>query len=739
MNRKSLIACLAALAAMALAVAVAVAFLYHDADKSKPVKSHYQLLQAIPSNAVTVVSLSETDNLCMPAFAGFDFTAALAEKISEGHFETFAKSPMALSLHYSGKLTPLYVFDAGSASPVPSSDAEALMEFGRNEGLSVSYVDCSTVMDGYSGLAVRSIIVMAETESLVKSSVRHLEQSLSVLEASGFKAASKLAQGPDVVFMPYSQIKPVFTNVFARKHSSLAAFAGTFGEWAVYTIGSRTSAPVSLRGLQMYDNDPSEFMNVLENTSAGVSSVSTILPSYTSFALSFPMSGIEDYADAYQSYLDSKQMLSNYNHRQNQLKKRNRISPEEYYNRLGVKEIATAVFGDSDKMHKVNLVKISNKDTVLFRGTDVTTFRNYQPQLHRYAFPSYLSAMFGDYFKLDDESSFTYVDGWLVTGSEAAVREYQTGRATAYTLERYMADAGETDLLASRKSSMTAYVNAGSGAFLAGSLNKVGQNVIAALTAGSEYSPMVLHTYAKDGNMATDLEIFNLSMQRIQAPEYERDTVVVVPSGPFKVKNSATGRNNLFYQNTHGAICLKEESGEGIWGVPFGKPLCGTACNVDYYANGKLQIIFGSGSDIYVIDRLGRFVSGFPVNLGKEILVGPDVYDFNNSRAYNIMVLHKDNTIEMYNLKGQKPSSWETITADETIKGLPERIEVGGNTFWVVRTSIQTLIFPFLGGAPLTVYEGQKMILPASKVTVVDDKSVQVECYDGQLRTVKLK
>ena len=302
-----------------------------------------------------------------------------------------------------------------------------------------------------------------------------------------------------------------------------------------------------------------------------------------------------------------------------------------------------------------------------------------------------------------------------------------------------MADAGEEDLLAQRKASMVAYVDAGSGDFLSGVLNKDAMKVISTLTEGVEYSPMVLHAYERDGLVATDIELFNLSMQRIQAPEFERDTVVVVPAGPFKVRNSATGRDNLFYQNAHGAICLKDEDGKGIWGVPFGKPLCGTAYNVDYYANGKLQIIFGSGSEIYVIDRLGRFVSGFPVDLGKEILLGPDVYDFNSRRAYNIMVLHKDNTIEMYNLKGQKPSSWKPITDEETIKGLPERVEVGGNTFWVVRTSIQTLIFPFLGGDPLTAFEGQKMILPSSEVNVIDDMSVQVTCYDGQTRTVKLK
>lgn len=739
MNRKSLMAYLAVLAFMVLAVAGAVAYLYHDGDKDRPVRSRYQLLQAVPSNAVTVISLSEMSDVCMPVFAGFDFTSALAEKVEEGQFETLVKSPMALSLHYSGKLTPLYIFDAGSASSDPTTDALALMDFGRGEGLSVSYVDCSKAMDSYDGLATRSIIVMAETESLVKSSQRHLEQSLSVLEASGFGKATELVQGENVIFLPYAQIRPVFADIFASKHSSLAAFAGTFGEWAVFTLDASSTVPVQLNGLQMYEDDASEFMTVLEESALAVSSISAVLPSYTTFALSFPMAGEDDYAEAYQAYLDSKQLLSNYNHRQNQLKKQHRISPQEFYKRLGVREVCTAVFGDADQMHRVNLVKCANKDTILFRGTDVKTFKSYEPQVHRFAFPSYLSAMFGKYFQLDDESYFTYMDGWLITGSEGAVQEFQSGRASAYTLDRYMADAGEEDLLSQRKSSMTVYLNAGSMDFLSEVLKPDAIKALSTLTESTEYAPVVLHSYIKDGKVATDLALFNLTMQRMQAPEFERDTVVVVPSGPFKVKNSATGRTNIFYQNTHGAICLKEEDGKGIWGVPFGKPLCGTAYNVDYYANGKLQIIFGSGSDIYIIDRLGRFVSGFPINIGKEILVGPDVYDFSNRRAYNIMVLHKDNTIEMYNLKGEQPSSWKTITADETIKGLPERIEVGGNTFWVVRTSIQTLIFPFLGGETLTVFEGQKMILPTSKVNVIDETSIEVECYDGQARIIKLK
>ena len=151
------------------------------------------------------------------------------------------------------------------------------------------------------------------------------------------------------------------------------------------------------------------------------------------------------------------------------------------------------------------------------------------------------------------------------------------------------------------------------------------------------------------------------------------------------------------------------------------------------------NLIIISVSKIYMIDRLGRYVTGFPVDLKKDILIGPDVYDFNGTKKYNIMVLHKDNTLEMYNLKGEKPASWKGIKPEETIKALPERISVGGNSFWVVRTSIQTLVYPFYGGEPLTVFKGDQMIRPDSDIKILDGMTVEVACYDGKRRTVKIK
>ena len=745
---------MAALGAMLLVMVIAIAVLYHDEDKKETkVEPRYELFQAVPSDAVAMACLAHMNDVSQPAFSGFEFLSILSDAVSQGQFATFAESPMAVSLHYSGKLSPLYIFDVGAASLHPSSEASELMSFGQRNGLHTAYVDCSSVLDG-QGLESRSLVLMAETETLVRSSNRHLAQSLSVMGNPGFSQAAASASGTDLLFVSYAQAKPLFTSVFNRKYfkekygsseysavySARAAFSGTLAQWSVFSISSEDSAPVVLKGVHHFDSDASDFMSVLAKSTGSISQISSVLPSYTYFALAIPFADMAQYLDAYQAYLDSKQALPSYNKTQKDLQTKNKVSPSEFLRRIGVKEVATATFGDSSSPRMVNLMKVGRQDTLMFVGTGVTSYKGYAPQVHEFAYPGHLAAVFGGYFKLDDESYFTYVDGWLITGSYEAVKEFQSGRAREYTLAQYMADAGKDDLLAREGTLLVAYLNIGQDkGTLASVLNEPLAGLLKDIADDAEYSPMVLTAYKKRGHVVTDITTCNLTMQRVKAPEFERDTVVVIPDGPFRVKNSGTGRMNLFYQNSSGAICLKEEDGKGIWGVPFGKPLCGTAQTVDYFANGKLQIVFGSGSSVYMIDRLGRFVGGFPIDLGKEILLGPDVYDFNGTNAYNIMVLHKDRTIEMYNLKGQKPASWKGIDPGETIKALPEKIEVGGRIYWVVRTSKQTLIYPFVGGEPLTVFTGQHMIMPDSSVDVVDEASVQVQCYDGRAKVIKLK
>ena len=703
MNRSTIILCLSALAAMVLGIGVAVAFLYSGTgqnDRERKVKvadsDRCLTLCAVPSDAILVSTYNKA-----------------SKSYADG-------VPMVESLHYySGSLYRLNVLDFGKAHEA----REVAKEKAVSEGLYAASED--------------NLLLVSDSETLLKSSQRHVAKGISVLDAAGFQNALATVDGKNNLYIPNCHFGKLLPSLMPRPYSSYAGFLERLSQWCMFNLNSSKDV-TSLTGTLVHDSDASDFMNVFESMKPAVPEFSTMLPSYTLFAASMPMKELTAYVNAYKSYLDSRQKMQIYLAAQSRLGLV--VSPVEMLQNWDVKEVALASFKVASAVETVNLMKVGNPViSELFAGTDVTTLKGYKSELHKWAYPSLLSAVFGDFYARNDESYFTYIDGWVITGSQAAVEEYVSGRALEYNLKKYMSDADQNDLLAQHPSVFVSYFSCTEDRSELTSIFK--KNMLSdlqALCGDAEYCPLVLSVSGGKKNSAVKLDLHRLTLKKTKAPAFERDTTVVVPKGPYDVKNSGTGKMNKFYQNSHNSLCLSQD-GKDLWGVPFSDPICGRAGTVDYFANGKLQILFCASDKLYLIDRLGRYVTGFPLSLDKEVLLGPDIYDFNGAKKYNVMVLHKDNTVEMYNLKGQKPASWKGITSSETIKDLPQRLIVGGNTFWVVRTSIQTLIFPFYGGEPLTVFTGNQMIRPDSAVKAVDATTVDFTCYDGKVRTLKIK
>ena len=729
MSRKSIILCLSLLVVLLLGLGVAIAILYSGTGRNEKNGRAYsfdgarQCLSAVPSDAVLVSSFTSAGSTFKGLLSVFDFPSQLSQKIEDGSLASLKRCSMAASLHYAGKIHPLYILDLDRAS---DATVNALQAYLSEVGMHFTRMG--------------SLIAISSSEPLVKSSARHFDKNVSIADAPGFGNALASVGGEDVVLVSNIYAGKLIPAIMASGASRMSSFIERTADWMAFDVTSKSGVPVSLSGTMLYEGEPDEFLAVLDDCKPGVSEVAEVLPSYVSSVVALPVKGIEEYISSYQSFIDSRQALQGFKSRQKSLGAAAGIMPEELFKLLDIKELASASIIVDSKLENINLIRVGSKDVAqIFKGNEVNSIKAASSEIYSWAYPAFLASVFGKKFELQDETCFTYVDGWVITGSNAAIKEYVEKGALDYTLKEYMADAGKSSLLSVKSAVAVAYYS------LTGDDKKLSADIkpnmvksISSLVDGCDYAPVILSLTKEKEQIKASVEIHTLSLQKTKAPSHERDTVVLVPSGPFEVKNSHTGKMNTFYQNAQKAICLKDENGKDLWGVPFGKPLCGTAHNVDYFANGKLQIIFGAGSSIYIIDRLGRYVSGFPLDLRKEITLGPDVYDFSGARKYNIMVLHKDNTIQMYNLKGKQPEAWKGITAEETIKALPELIKVGGKDFWVVRTSIQTLIFPFYGGEPLTVAEGNNMIKPDSEIIVADEASVQAQCYDGKTRTIKL-
>lgn len=732
MNKKTLIILLVVLVGLIGLIVAGVMSLYSGTETVRtetevPDSQQYLLMPAVPVDAVLVGAFSNVEEVLPKILPATGFAASLTELVKSQSVDI---EQMVVSLHNLGKIYPLYVIDAGVAQNETSSLAMSVLAAAEDNGLYAEYFNCSTLSTSRK-IAGRSIVLASPYKELVLSSKRHLRASESVLKAPGFYYAHAKAKGNNRIFISNTLSEHLVSSLFSTRLRSFYTVGKRISDWVSLEAESLSAASDKFSGRLVSDKKQPDILTVFDGCGVSASGVSKMLPSYTVSALTLPLKKRTEYLNSYQTYLDSRQGLQRKLILRKRLEDTTGISPEDFCERLEILEVATASFKVNEGLQRVNLVKVGKVDKGLI---------SLNTELNQYKYASYVGSLFGDLFVLEDESYYTYVNGWIISGSKDAVQLYVSGEATFYNLEEYMANADVQNMFAS-PASFVAYISFTLEPDLMGKIFQQGvQEVVATTCEGVDYSGAFM-TLGENGDVGKlRLEMFRNEIKRSKAPMQARDTMIVVSKGPFSVKNARTGMTNQFYQSaSNNYLCLKDENGKGVWGVPFDKPLCGTAHSIDYLGNNKFQILFGAGTKLHLIDILGRFVADFSTDLGKEILLGPDVYDFSGSRKYNVMVLHKDNTIEMYNLKGERPASWSTITSSDMIKGLPEKIDLGGNTFWIVRTAIQTLIYPFGGGNPITTLAGDQMALPQTEVKILDETSVELECYDGKHRTIKLK
>lgn len=758
MSKKTLILCVSVIGIFLIIVVAALYFLYSGTGQSKDSLAddkEYMLFSAVPSDANVVLkfwSLSGMLDCLVSDQSSLHYIVTdvrnagkmcgFLEKIysSSSLYADLMNAPAVISAHNIGDIVPVLIIDAGRSGDLPSVSSNLMIAAAEEDGLSALCVDASEYAPSGSPLRKRSLILVSPSDILVQSSLRHLKSEVSVLDVAGFPESVRMASGDNMIILPSAGVGKVLSGAISPRFRQEIRFFSRFADCTAFTVRKSAMDGFSMTGKAYSDGSAGDLINMYAKISPSSSAVASVLPSYVISAAAIPVADISEYQEAYLDFAGTGALVKEIEASRSALKKKAGISPMDWAVALDIEEAAVASFTVGGSLEKIALVRLGSVNhQVLLKGIQDVSADDCEDKILPFRYQDFLTSLFGSVFSLQDESSFILHGNWLVIGSGNALSEYTGGRALDYTLADYMSDASIDDRLSARNSYFVSYLSLMEDKDFTGTLFT--QDFYPAVDATFEditYEPAFFTIVENKSGLELGVEVCRTTVTKSQAPSFERDTSVVVPDGPFRVKNSGTGKWNLFYQQKNLYLCLQEEGGKGIWGVPFNAPICGCAQTVDYFANGKLQILFASGTKLYLIDRLGRFVNPFPVDLGKKILVGPDVYDFSGRKKYNVMILHTDNTIEMYNLQGRRPAEWKTITANETIKGLPERIRVGGSSYWVVRTSIQTLIFGFYGGEPLTVFSGDRMIRPDSEVLPTDNGAVEVICYDGKRHTVKL-
>jgi len=708
MNKKWTIIAITALSLMLAGIAFAVTRLYRQDSSGKPARqdlpAEWALLRAVPSDAVMVFRFDGSRHARRVVA---DSTGVLQAFLAPDNrpFMDFlslcAASPTVVSVHNSGSLFPLVVT---GFSATDSLGRAACEDAARKAGLRTEFRD--------------GLLLASRSETFINASIRHLNGQMSVLDAPGLRDLVSRVSGSAVILASNQQagkLLQVFSTARLRRHTS---FVRDLSAWTAFRIEAADADHIVLKGTAVPSEDAGSFFKAFRGAPAPQASFAEALPYYTDYAVSLPVDRPEPYLARVRDYKDSRGQGPRYDRSISARGGRN-LSPEEWARDIQLREAVKAAFQQDGVPYEVLLVR-TGRDLRYGRET-------------ANPYPGALEALFGETFAVTDTTAASLNGRWSVFGDTPAVRLFADKGFLSYSLKDRLSDAG-IDL-------PSGFVTYGSlsdapslltDCFAAGPAGALGRYV-----TGSAYAPAVTSLDLSSGTAEFSVALEKRALKGSKVQVLERDTTVVIPTGLFPVQNYVTGQTNYLYQNANLYICLNDENGKGVWGIPFKNPICGVVESIDYYNNGKIQFLFASDSRIWLLDRTGKFVGGFPVDLGKPVLLGPAAYDFTGAHGYNIMVLHKDNTLEMYNLHGVKPQDWKGISAPETVKSLPELVEVKGKHYWAVRTSIRTLIYGFYGGEPLTRDEGGKMIRPDSQLTPTS-KGVTVDCYDGKTRDIRL-
>lgn len=134
---------------------------------------------------------------------------------------------------------------------------------------------------------------------------------------------------------------------------------------------------------------------------------------------------------------------------------------------------------------------------------------------------------------------------------------------------------------------------------------------------------------------------------------------------PQIVYNHYTNAREILVQDVSNTIYLIDNKGNLLWKKQMKEPILSKVYQIDVYKNNKLQMLFNGESSIYLLDRKGRFVENFPVQLPALATNALKVIDYEKNREYRILIGVRGGQILNYDQFGRPVKGWKFKTEEE--------------------------------------------------------------------------
>ncbi len=204
----------------------------------------------------------------------------------------------------------------------------------------------------------------------------------------------------------------------------------------------------------------------------------------------------------------------------------------------------------------------------------------------------------------------------------------------------------------------------------------------------SSYNAFALQMYASNDRFFTSIYMPLLQEEKNELRmswKYALDAPANAP--PYIIENHDTHAKEIIIQDEDNQLYLFNASGKLIWKIPINGKIISGIYQVDYYKNGKLQLLFNSEKQLYLIDRNGKFMPNYPIRLSTDATTGLALFDYDKNKNYRIFISCTNRSIFGYDISGRPLDGWNPKANVGHLQHPMQHVSVGGKDYLFVNNT----------------------------------------------------
>jgi hypothetical protein len=221
-----------------------------------------------------------------------------------------------------------------------------------------------------------------------------------------------------------------------------------------------------------------------------------------------------------------------------------------------------------------------------------------------------------------------------------------------------------------------------------------------------------------------------------------RDAVDIEPipmvTGSFRIFNHASRKYESLVQESDSTLVLKDASGKQNWRTRRKYAIVDKVAQIDYLKNDKLQMLFVSGgTELCLLDILGRMTSPFPRIMDIPVRKGPFVVDLDSNKEYQMFMIHTDNSLRLYDRSGVAVPEWKPFIPEDRMEEAPRLLSYAGGNYWLVHGAQKDYILK-LDGSIAVLLQRRDRIKQDADIKVDANGMLHGITIEGRILTVQL-